>query len=125
MGARAPRDPARPELWFHDPIEGETHIEVEKRFTFRMRGIGYWHPYWGHGSNHGELEIGRESIRLEDFEPTDFGSIHLQNLVIATMGDRHGVGVVEQIATRAPPAEWPHRFSRRAPVTVAAVWPAP
>ena len=74
------------------------YIEVEKKFTFRMRGIGYWHPHWGHGTIHGQLETGRESIRLDDFNPTDFASIHLQNLVTATMGDRHGVGVVEQIA---------------------------
>ncbi len=85
-------------LWFDDPDDGEVLIEIEKVFTFRMRGIGYWHPQWGHGSIHGPLETGRESIRLEDFDPTDFASIHLQNLVIATMGDRRGVGVVEQIA---------------------------
>jgi hypothetical protein len=88
----------RARLWFDDPIEGETHIEAEKLATFRMRGIGYWHPYWGHGSNHGQLETGRESIRLDDFDPTDFASIHLQNLVVATMGDRRGIGVIEQIA---------------------------
>ena len=92
------REIGRARLWFHDPIEGETHIEVEKMFTFRMRGIGYWHPYWGHGSNHGQLETGRESIRLDDFDPLDFASIHIQNLVVAKMGDRRGVGVVEQIA---------------------------
>ena len=92
------REIRRAQLWFHDPIEGETHIELEKLFTFRMRGIGYWHPYWCHGSNHGQLETGRESIRLDDFDPIDFSSIHLQNLVIAKMGDRRGVGVVEQIA---------------------------
>jgi hypothetical protein len=100
------REMRRASLWFDDPIEGETHIEVEKKFTFRMRGIGYWHPHWLHGSNHGQLEIGRESIRLEDFDPLDFGSIHIQNLVVATMGDRKGVGVVEQIAIG------PHRPSR-------------
>jgi hypothetical protein len=37
-------------------------------------------------------------LQLEDFDATDFASIHIQNLVIATMGDRRGVGVVEQIA---------------------------
>lgn len=92
------REIRRARLSFYDPVEGETHIEVEKVFTFRMRGIGYWHPAWGHGSYHGQLETGRESIRLDDFDPTDFASIHLQNLVIAKMGDRRGVGVVEQIA---------------------------
>jgi len=84
------------ELWFVDPTEGEVHIELRKVFTFRMRGIGYSHPYWAHGTNHGELETGRESIKLDDFDPVDFSSLHMQNLVIATMGGRTGVGVLEQ-----------------------------
>ena len=92
------REIQRAHLWFTDPIEGETHIELETLYTFRMRGIGYWHPHWGHGSNHGQYEIGWESIRLDDFDPTDFASLHLQNVVKATMGERTGVGVVEQIA---------------------------
>lgn len=92
------REIRRAHLWFTDPVDGETHIEVEKLFTFRMRGIGYWHPHWGHGSNHGQFEIDRESIDLDAFEPTDFASIHLQNVVKATMGGRTGIGVVEQIA---------------------------
>ena len=92
------REIASAELWFDDPVEGETHIHVEKLFTFRMRGIGYWHPQWGHGSNHGELDLGRESIVLATLDPIDFSSIHLQNVVLATMGDRSGIGVVEQIA---------------------------
>lgn len=90
------REIRRAELWFDDPDEGEVHVELERVFTFRMRGIGYSHPHWGHGSNHGELETGRESIALDDFDPTDWSSIHLQNLVIARMGDRTGVGVLEQ-----------------------------
>jgi hypothetical protein len=85
------------QLWFDDPDEGDVHIELEKLFTFRMRGIGYWHPYWKHGSNHGELETGRESIKLEDFDPLDFPSLHIQNLVRATMGRRVGIGVLEEI----------------------------
>ena len=31
-----------------------------------------------------------------DFDPLDWSSLHLQNLVIARMGDRTGVGVLEQ-----------------------------
>ena len=84
------------EFWFEHPEEGEVHIELEKVFTFRMRGIGYSHPYWGHGTSHGELETGRESIKLDDFDPLDWSSLHLQNLVIARMGDRTGVGVLEE-----------------------------
>jgi hypothetical protein len=90
------REIRRADFWFQHPTEGEVHIELEKVFTFRMRGIGYSHPYWGHGTNHGELETGSESIKLDDFDPTDFHSLHLQNLVIARMGDRTGVGVLEE-----------------------------
>ncbi len=90
------REIASATLRFEDPLEGEVTIELEKKFTFRMRGIGYSHPYWTHGSNHGELETGRESIKLDDFDPTDFFSLHLQNLVVARMGDRTGIGVLEQ-----------------------------
>jgi hypothetical protein len=90
------REIERARLAFEDPVEGAVEIDIEKVLTFRMRGIGYSHPYWAHGSSHGELETGRESIRLEDFDPLDFSSLHLQNLVIARMGDRTGVGVLEQ-----------------------------
>jgi hypothetical protein len=90
------REIKRADFWFVHPDEGEVHIELQKVFTFRMRGIGYSHPYWGHGTNHGELETGRESIKLDDFDPLDFHSLHLQNLVIARMGDRTGVGVLEE-----------------------------
>lgn len=92
------REIKRARLSFHDPVDGLTHIDIEKLYTFRMRGIGYWHPYWGHGSHHGALETGRESTPLDRFDPTEFSNIHLQNVVVATMGDRRGIGVVEQIA---------------------------
>ena len=73
-------------------------IEFEKLYTFRMRGIGYMHPRFPHGGNHGELEVGGESIALDDFVPTDPSSIHIQTLCRVRMGDREGVGVLEQLA---------------------------
>lgn len=85
-------------LEFADPVEGPVRIELEKLFTFRMRGIGYMHPHWSHGSAHGTLEVGRESIALADFDPLDLHSVHIQNVVRARMGDRIGIGVLEQIA---------------------------
>jgi hypothetical protein len=84
-------------LRFDDPAEGEVHIELEKVFAFRMRGIGYSHPYWGHGSNHGELETDRESISLDEFDPLDWSSVHVQVLVRARMGGQTGIGVLEQL----------------------------
>jgi hypothetical protein len=85
-------------LLFTDPLEGEIRVELERLYTFRMRGIGYMHPYWAHGTNHGELETGREDIALEDFDGTQIDSMHIQNLVRVRMGERRGIGVLEQVA---------------------------
>jgi hypothetical protein len=73
-------------------------IEFEKHFTFRMRGIGYHHPQFAHGSNHGELEVGGESVKLDEFDPLDPASIHIQTLCTVRMGDKVGTGVLEQLA---------------------------
>jgi hypothetical protein len=73
-------------------------ITFEKLYTFRMRGIGYGHPHFSHGSNHGELEVGGESTALDDFSPLDPSSIHVQTLCRVRMGDEAGVGVLEQLA---------------------------
>ena len=61
-----------------------------------MRGIGYTHPQFGHGSIHGELEVGHEAIRLDDFPDPDPTTWHMQNVVVARMEGRTGIGVLEQ-----------------------------
>ena len=53
-----------------------------------------------------EIETGRESTQLEDVAPDDISSIHIQSVVRARMGDRSGVGVLEQFP------RWPHEPSR-------------
>jgi hypothetical protein len=63
-----------------------------------MRGIGYAHPRFAHGSSHGELEVAGESIKLDEFAPLDPSSIHVQTLCKVRMGDRRGIGVLEQLA---------------------------
>jgi len=73
-------------------------VELEKLLTFRMRGVGYFHPQWKHGSNHGPLEVGGERLVLDDINPTDPASIHIQTVVRATWGDRTGTGILEQLA---------------------------
>lgn len=87
----------RATLSFTDPVEGEVNVELERLYTFRMSGIGYMHSYWSHGSNHGVLETGRQDIRLEDFDGTQLDGMHVQNVVRARMGDRVGIGVLEQV----------------------------
>ena len=79
--------------------DGASHrIELERYYTFRMRGIGYMHPHWAHGSAHGDLEVGGESVGVDEFDPEDFSCLHIQTLVRARYGDRVGIGVLEQLA---------------------------
>ncbi len=81
----------------------EWRLELETLYTFYMRGIGYWHPTWGHGTNHGILETGREQFVLADFDPADLSGMHIQNIVRARLSGPgadaiDGIGVLEQVA---------------------------
>jgi hypothetical protein len=91
------REMASATFFANRPDGSEVRIDLEKLYTFRMRGIGYSHPRWSHGSAHGELEVGREDIALDDFDPLDLSSLHLQNIVRATLDGQVGHGVLEQI----------------------------
>ncbi len=73
-------------------------IEFERLLTFRMRGIGYLHPTWGHGTNHGPLAVATEAIDPDAVDPGDPSSVHVQTLCRVRMGERTGVGVLEQLA---------------------------
>ena len=79
-------------------IDGkERHeIHLERIFTYRMKGIGYSHPEWGHGYWKGELAMASENWRLDEVDDSDYFNQHVQHLVRATMGDREGIGVLEQ-----------------------------
>jgi hypothetical protein len=80
------------------PRAGEPRaIELEPVMTFRMRGLGYTHPEWGHGRWRGPAEVGGESLVLDEIDPSDLASIHIQEVVRARMGGREGVGVLEQL----------------------------
>lgn len=91
------RQAAAARLTLDGRAHGRRAVELEPLLTFRMRGIGYTHPEWGHGSVHGQLEVGGESQAVEKFEPLDFTSIHIQSVVKATIGDEVGIGVLEQL----------------------------
>lgn len=84
-------------LRFTSPRTGAGRIELEPLYTFRMRGIGYTHPVWGHGSLHGELEVAGEAIAVDEFDPLDPSSIHVQSVCRARFGDHTGIGVLEQL----------------------------
>ena len=94
----------------------------ERRLTFRpvyefyMLGLGYGHPRWAHGLNHGELAVEREDIVLAGVDPALPHHFHVQalceieDLDVPTGAITRGRGVLEQLAIG------PHAPSRFASV---------
>jgi hypothetical protein len=82
----------------------EERIELEPLMTFRMRGLGYTNPEWGHGHWHGELETGSERFTEAELDSVDPASIHVQQVMRATWGERAGLGVLEQLAVGPHPS---------------------
>jgi len=77
---------------------GERHdIQLEPLLCFRMKGIGYTHPEWGHGFWKGELAIAGESWKCDDLDPMAIENQHIQQVMRARRGDEVGVGVMEQL----------------------------
>jgi len=73
-------------------------ITLEPLLCFRMKGIGYHHPTWGHGLWKGELAIGGECWKCAEVEPMAYENQHIQQVVRATSDSgAQGVGVLEQI----------------------------
>ena len=76
----------------------EARIELEPLLTFRMRGLGYMHPEWGHGAWHGELAVGGEENKVDVLDNVEPWNIHVQQVMRARWDDRVGLGVLEQLA---------------------------
>jgi hypothetical protein len=72
-------------------------IHLDPVLCFRMKGIGYMHPEWGHGKWKGELAIGGESWKCDEVDENAYDNVHIQQVVMATSGDQKGIGVLEQI----------------------------
>ena len=85
-------------LRMRDYDGSEHRIELEPLSTFRMRGLGYTHPEWGHGRWHGELAVGSEAHPVGDLDNLEPWNIHVQQVMRARWGDRVGLGVLEQLA---------------------------
>ena len=76
---------------------GRTDIDLDPLLVFRMKGIGYTHPEWGHGKWKGELAMAGESWKVDEVDDLDLTNQHVQQVVRARIGDEEGVGVLEQI----------------------------
>ena len=72
----------------------------DQALTFYMSGLGYAHPEWGHGMDHGELAVAHDVIDLDPEPAIDMTTIHIQALSDALLevdGREHnGMGIVEQ-----------------------------
>jgi hypothetical protein len=86
------------------PASGALSVGSE-RFTltplgrFQMRGLGYTSPKWGHGLDHGDLEVEREEIDLAGIDPARPDNLHVQMLCRVDGPDGEaGLGVFEQLA---------------------------
>ena len=83
----------------------DTELEFTTGRKFYMQGLGYTHPEWGHGNNHGQLKIGFDIIDLDKAEAElSKGLIHY--LHIQTLSkikfktpkiSNTGQGVIEQL----------------------------
>jgi hypothetical protein len=70
--------------------------------VFAMSGLGYTHPVWGHGLDHGaELAVAHDSLSEAERGWGNPLAMHIQALVTAELTDgdsRHrGIGVLEQL----------------------------
>jgi hypothetical protein len=80
------------------PHRGEERVvTLEPLATFQMRGLGYLHPELGHGHLKGDLVVNADRWKVEDDVGVDPFRLHIQQIVRATMGERVGVGVFEQL----------------------------
>ncbi|WP_421737400.1 hypothetical protein [Caulobacter sp.] len=78
-------------------------VVVEPQTEFFMLGLGYTHPTWGHGLNHGELAVEREDYDAAGLDRRMPHHLHVQALSRVTFTDaagrvRVGRGVFEQLA---------------------------
>jgi hypothetical protein len=71
-------------------------VELEPLLSFRMKGIGYQHPVWGHGRWHDELAVTGETHTVAELDTLTPDCIHVQQVVRATRGVDAGLGVLEQ-----------------------------
>jgi len=78
-------------------------VRIEPQSEFFMLGLGYGHPKWGHGLNHGQSAVEREDFETATIDRRMPHHLHIQALsrvtFIAPDGQtRVGRGVFEQLA---------------------------
>jgi hypothetical protein len=65
-------------------------VVYEPQFAFFMRGVGYGHPKWGHGSAHAKLAVEREDLKLAEADPKLPHHLHIQAISKVTWRNGRG-----------------------------------
>ena len=72
-------------------------LELEPLYQFYMSGIGYLHPEWGHGTDKGGLAVTYDTIDLDSVDEASPLYLHIQSISRVRMGDKVGLGGLEQL----------------------------
>jgi len=91
------RHAAAAEITLCSQSGADSRISLTPLYNFYMIGLGYGHPQWGHGMFLGEDAVTGESWRLADLDPSIPSHLHIQAICSATLGQRRGIGVLEQL----------------------------
>lgn len=80
----------------------DTRLAIEPAgIDFHMSGLGYTHPEWGHGMDHGGSETAYDRIAPGEADPHQQLYLHIQAFSRATLtigeGEHSGHGVLEQL----------------------------
>ena len=85
------------EIHFQRESGEEVLLEFEPLYQFYMSGIGYLHPEWGHGTDKGGLAVTYDTIDLDSVDEASPLYLHIQSISRVRMGDKVGLGVLEQL----------------------------
>ncbi len=75
----------------------EILLQLEPLYQFYMSGIGYTHPEWGHGTDRGPFDRTYDTIELDAVDEAAPLYLHIQSISRVRMGERVGLGVLEQL----------------------------
>ena len=85
----APRAAAPRSRWSSATARA-TRSTLEPLLCFRMKGIGYTHPTWGHGIGRASSRWRGESWKRADLDQMAIENQHIQQVVRARMGGERG-----------------------------------
>lgn len=76
---------------------GVRRITLTPLLRYQMKGTGYNHPSWRHGTWKGELATAGDHWRLDELNPLAPENLHIQQLVRCESDGQSGFGLLEQL----------------------------